>query len=282
MRALIDLDIIKYQVGFASQQQVYTKGGVEYTLSREADGVQVQEFNSDATEIVQMKIKDAEEHGYIKSRIATDKIENVLHSVKQTLARIMKGAGASTSTGYLSKGGGFRAVLDPEYKANRKDTPKPVLINDIQEYLLKYHKAILCTEIEADDALGIEQCSTKSTIICTIDKDLDCIPGWHYNWNKMLKYYVTPEEALVNFWCQVLTGDAIDNIHGLKGIGPKKAAKALEAVDSKDYKATVLQAYLDAERTEEDFKLNCKLLWILRKPLEETYPDLYKGAQHAA
>jgi hypothetical protein len=274
IRALIDLDIIKYQVGFASQKQVYIKDAVDYTLSSHPEGTEVSECNTEASEVIQMKIRDAAEHGYEKSYIRTDKIENVLHSVKLTLERIIKGAGATSSTGYVSQGGGFRALLTPDYKANRKDTPKPILIPEIHDYLVKYHNAVVCTDIEADDALGIEQCQSKNTIICTIDKDLDCIPGFHYNWNKMLKYYVTPEEALVNFWCQVLTGDTVDNIHGLKGIGPKKAQKILESTEAKDHKQTVLQAYLDAGRTEEEFNLNCRLIWILRKPLAETYPEV--------
>jgi len=276
MHALIDMDIPKYAISFACQRDIYLREGKEFTVKRGEVGMELHQWPDGTTEVYAglRTIADVVSYeGLTYSRLDVDPVANCLHSVKLTLQGIMKGAKATSFTGYVTKGECFRHELSSIYKANRADIPKPALINDIQEYMIKQWDAVVCEGIEADDALGIAQCAAPpgQTIICTTDKDLDCIPGLHYNWNSYKIYGVTPDQALVNFWGQVLTGDNVDNIIGLKGIGPKKAEKILEDVDIADMRGAVLQAYLDAGRTEQDFNLNCKLIWILRKPLTEDY-----------
>ena len=104
----------------------------------------------------------------------------------------------------------------------------------------------------------------------TLDKDLDMIRGWHYNFIKDKKYLIEEYEGIVNFYKQILTGDRVDNIVGLHGIGPKKAEKLLKDCKTEQqlYDA-VLKAYdNDTERVLE----NGKLLWIRRKPNEMWKP----------
>jgi 5'-3' exonuclease len=62
---------------------------------------------------------------------------------------------------------------------------------------------------------------------------------------------------------QVLTGDRVDNIPGLKGIGVKKAEKILaDCVTEKQLFEATLDAYKgDLEYLTEQ----AKLLWIRRK-----------------
>ncbi len=71
-----------------------------------------------------------------------------------------------------------------------------------------------------------------NTVICSIDKDLQQIPGNHYNFVKKEHSFVTPEEAIQNFYKQILTGDAADNIKGAKGIGPVRAGKIIGGLGS--------------------------------------------------
>jgi 5'-3' exonuclease len=100
----------------------------------------------------------------------------------------------------------------------------------------------------------------------TIDKDLDMIRGWHYNFVKEQLYYVTEKEAIKNFYTQILTGDRVDNIPGLKGIGPVKAKKILDGCETED---SLFKAVLDKYDNDID-KLTerGRLLWIRRKEKE--------------
>ena len=54
------------------------------------------------------------------------------------------------------------------------------------------------------------------------------IPGNHYNFVKRDFYYVDQVSADLNFYRQMLTGDRVDNIPGIEGIGDVKAAKLLD------------------------------------------------------
>lgn len=139
--------------------------------------------------------------------------------------------------------GNFRVTIYPEYKANRVKE-RPVHYNALREYLIAHENAEVALGQEADDLLGIEQ--TGNTIIASIDKDLDMIPGMHYNFVTNRHYTISNNKGRHKFWCQMLTGDSTDNIPGIKGIGPKKAEKILVACSTdKQYLAAVCAAYED-------------------------------------
>jgi hypothetical protein len=175
--------------------------------------------------------------------------------------------------GYLTGKDNYRhdiAKTKP-YKGNRKDAPRPVHLHSLREYLITAWDFRVANGQEADDAIGIHATLTRdNSIIVSIDKDLDMIPGHHYNPVKKDHYYVNDKVALKNFYRQILTGDKVDNIEGLRGIGPKKADKILGDFDTDlaMYEA-VLKAYDgDAERVLE----NGQLLWIRRKEGELWQP----------
>jgi len=161
------------------------------------------------------------------------------------------------------------ATIQP-YKGNRKDTPKPKYLQAVRDYLVYAWGAEIVEGREADDALGCMQYAAKdkSTCIVSVDKDLRGIPGWHLDPVKEAHYYVTLEEANYFFYTQLLTGDRVDNIKGLEGVGPKKAEKLLENLK------TPLQLYnacraaytgkygLDGDKFLEE---TASLLWIQRK-----------------
>jgi DNA polymerase-1 len=140
----------------------------------------------------------------------------------------------------------FRHDLYAGYKASRKDRETP-------EYLPKAYEMIdegviegttVCSQegLEADDLLGIYQTTFDNTCIVTVDKDLLTIPGRHWNPIKKIKDDVTEEWADYRFHLQWLTGDSTDCIPGLPGIGPKKAAKILDASEE-SYEQVVMNAY---------------------------------------
>ena len=175
--------------------------------------------------------------------------------------------------GYLTGKDNYRhdiAKTQP-YKGNRKDAPRPVHLHSLREYLITAWDFRVADGQEADDAIGIHATLTRdNSIIVSIDKDLDMIPGHHYNPVKKDHYYVNDKEAIKDFYRQLLTGDKVDNVQGLRGIGPKKADKILGDFDTDlaMYEA-VLKAYDgDAERVLE----NGQLLWIRRRKDEIWQP----------
>jgi 5'-3' exonuclease len=97
----------------------------------------------------------------------------------------------------------------------------------------------------------------------SIDKDLDMLRGWHYNFVKQELYYVKEEDGIRNFYTQILTGDRVDNIPGLKGIGIKKATKILQDCEGEQQLFDeVLSAYdNDIDKLTE----RARLLWIRRQ-----------------
>lgn len=154
----------------------------------------------------------------------------------------------------------FRYKYLEDYKGARTGH-KPILHDYCREYLISQHLAVLSSkELEADDMIAKEhmqlwQRDNACSVICSIDKDFDQLPGWHYRWemrvkNKTIpekKYFVTEFEGLVNLYTQALTGDKIDNIgyhlneEGkqvkdwyLQGIGPKKAQKILQHCENEE------------------------------------------------
>lgn len=120
----------------------------------------------------------------------------------------------------------YKVAKTHPYKGNRKERSKPESYAMLKEHMLDHWEAKVTKNMEADDGMGLAQ--TKTTIICTIDKDLDMITGWHYNWNHYRIYSVSKDQAIKHFWTQMLTGDNTDNIKGIHRLGPKTAQKLFE------------------------------------------------------
>lgn len=131
-----------------------------------------------------------------------------------------------------------RAQLLP-YKGNRAITGRPRLYNEMRDCLINEWGAQVVDGMEADDKLGIEltkhyqeSAHLGDTGFCTavcvsIDKDLLMIPGIHYNFVKKVYTYVDHISGYVHFSKQMLTGDATDNIPGLRGVSDVTAKKLL-------------------------------------------------------
>lgn len=181
--------------------------------------------------------------------------------------QIIDAVNANSYSLFLSGSDNFRKTINPQYKANRKDKPRPKWLQACREFLVKEWQAVVTDGIEADDAMAIAQ--TEDTVICSLDKDMLQVPGWHYNWVKDKGTFVTPEEGLKSFWTQMIVGDVADNVFGMKGLGPVKAARILDPIEGDTYEqlsdryyATVYGLYNDPDR----FRSNAKCLWIQRTP----------------
>lgn len=155
----------------------------------------------------------------------------------------------------------FRNRLYPEYKANRPPAPEG----------LKWQFAVcreLCDalgllthsdeEYEADDIIGHWATAARKkgyrVTVVSRDKDLTQLvqsgdTWWDFAGDRHLdpagvreKMGVWPEQ--VADWL-AFTGDAVDNIPGVKGVGPKAATALLEAFSSLD------EVYLQLDKVAE-------------------------------
>jgi len=145
---------------------------------------------------------------------------------------------------------GFRERLYPAYKANREPAPAELKRQFAlcREYCRLLGVAEYASqEYEADDLIG-----TMATImrghglrvtVVSRDKDLSQLVGpgdvfWDYSDAAEYRY----EEIAQRFGVQpermadylALTGDSVDNIPGVPGVGPKTAAALLKAYASLD------------------------------------------------
>lgn len=133
--------------------------------------------------------------------------------------------------GFLTGKGNFRNDIakTAAYKGTRP-SEKPQHLQALRDHLVTSWGFVVVDGIEADDAVGIAAYAVPEdeTIMVHIDKDLNQFRGHHYNYRKKEKYYVSEFAGWYSFYLQILTGDRIDNIEGLKGIGPAKGAKILK------------------------------------------------------
>ena len=77
----------------------------------------------------------------------------------------------------------FRYQIYPEYKANRKNTPRPQHLQACKDHLVHEFNAERSEGCEADDLIGIAQykCLAEGidSVVVYIDKDLDMLEGLH-------------------------------------------------------------------------------------------------------
>ena len=205
--------------------------------------------------------------------IALDPVEIAIARADTLIHDILYGTQADEYRAFLSGKNNFRYKINPNYKANRRDTPKPEHLDACREFLATEWKASVTEGYEADDALGINQ--TDNTIICSLDKDLRMIPGKHYSWQiegtsvngkKWIREAslteVSPIDGLRTFYKQMLIGDTSDNITGIRGIGEVKAAKLIDHLTTEESMfGEVYRMYSDDTR----FYMNADCLWVLQK-----------------
>lgn len=193
---------------------------------------------------------------------AIDKVDDLLD---QALNAVLWEPEEEDYQVFLTGRGNFRyeVAVTHEYKGNRKDVDKPHHLSGIRKHLIDNWSAIVSVGEEADDLIGIWSTSYGSgSIVISIDKDMLQLPCTHYNPNKKEFKTVSETEGLRFFYTQILTGDRADNIVGLFGIGPAKAATLLgEYTEEQDLYEACLRAYGgDEERVVE----NARLLWLRR------------------
>ena len=153
--------------------------------------------------------------------------------VDNKLSEIASDTSIGTMRIYLSGEGNFRydvAITKP-YKGNREGFRKPQHLAHIHDYLRRRYSAITVDGYEADDAIASDM-TQNGAIHCGQDKDIYQISGRHYNFVEKEWATVTPEEATLALYQQILTGDKTDNVDGLPRVGVKTAQKIITDPDT--------------------------------------------------
>lgn len=207
----------------------------------------------------------------ITQRLVDERIESILEKTE-----------AETWQGYLTGSGNFRidlAFIQP-YKEHRGE--KPFWYQGIYNYLRDQRNCHVSNGREADDEISIAATEHfRGSVICTRDKDLRQVPGYHYGWSsgrqaELGVRWIDELNGWRNFFCQCLTGDPVDNIPGLFGVGKKSAAvQAVQAADSElECFRIVKEHYKKRFGNYWDMFLyeNGTLLWMLRSEDDAWYP----------
>jgi len=171
MHVHFDGDLLVYRCGFAAEKMQYHVENETFTTLREANAY-------------------IAEHGgtvEVGERLV-EPIENALANVKSMVEVALENLGvdAEDMTMYLSGPTNYRdgvATLRP-YKGNRDAAHKPVHGPAIKEYMEHKYHTVYSVDEEADDVVAYNHYAMYlrdpySTIIATVDKDLNMIPGLH-------------------------------------------------------------------------------------------------------
>jgi hypothetical protein len=262
MKVNVDADWALFRGCFACEKSIYTiktlAGNTKFDSRKELDEYLKKTPHEDGMyEII--KESDLQPLAY------------ALGTIRSMLSLICERFGTRSPVLYLSGPNNFRYNLAKSYpyKGNREKTQRPHWSKEATEYLCNQWGAQIVDGMEADDALGISQ--TDTSILVSPDKDLDQIPGWHYNPTKEEKYYVDDFTAEYNFWKQMLTGDTTDNIFGIPNVGAVRAAALLDGFTSvTQLRQRVWDMYQEKfeEKAADRFNENYGLLRILRSPDE--------------
>jgi len=123
--------------------------------------------------------------------------------------------------------GNFRKQLTPNYKANRKKQILPPLLHDMHQYVKDNYGSKFCFGMETDDLVAkywkqlSEQIGRDKVMIVSIDKDYKQFPAliYNYHWKHKEILNLSQQEALYNFYEQMVKGDQADGVNYFKGKG---------------------------------------------------------------
>ena len=178
-----------------------------------------------------------------------------------------------------SGGKSFRNEIYDDYKANRGEAPEDISLQfpKIIEYLKLRGICVMSQEnFEADDIIGSLskkfQAKNKITIISG-DKDftqlinkktimLDTMKNRVTDEKEVLSKYGLKPEQMIDYFS--LVGDSIDNIPGVRGIGPKTAQSLIDKFKTLDNLYKNIKK-IDKERIKNLLEENKELAYISKE-----------------
>ncbi len=274
MKALIDADLLVYQAGFAAQQTLYrfcTHNDTKIMFERMPLKAIKQEL-ADAGH----SAKTGALQRLIKPESATQAARILQNIINPILEEVQADDYVFYLTDNKTKNFRYEVAKTKPYKGTRSQH-RPVHYDMLRDYIVEHYAATIAPHIEADDAIGIDS-QKEESIIVSIDKDLDMLPGVHYNFNKK-KFYTTvdPGELFLTkdrkkifggglkwFYAQLLLGDTSDNIPGINGYGPVGTYDALKDVHDEISLLTKVYAIYKERAVQKRLLEVVDLLWIRR------------------
>jgi len=153
--------------------------------------------------------------------------------------------------------GNFRKLLSKKYKANRKKQELPPLLHPMHNYVKQQYDSIFGYGVETDDMVArywfklSKEFGRNEVMIVSIDKDYKQFPCLIYNYHFKHKEIldISEEQALYNFYEQMIMGDTADNVNYFKGKGKRFAEKYFVDCETK---------YQYTRKLYELFKINYK------------------------
>ena len=221
---------------------------------------------------------------YFRAAFVTKKKNEIRKVIDETMKEINV-AGMMNDMQVAVKGrGNFRHDLYPKYKATRPELDQEMkdALNYGHDHMVKKWLAAMADGMEADDLVSIWAREARDMsfpyLIAGIDKDLRQIPGNHYNYKTKAFETISEDDAKRNLYLQTLIGDSSDNIPGLKGIGPKKAAKILQGIRPDRYERRCRAAW----RKHGNFGFDISLRLLKMIETWEEYEEITNSLLHQA
>jgi hypothetical protein len=285
MKVFVDGDLIVYRAGFAAERTEYA---VEYYDENYAEENCIWAENKKGAVAVVAALAEKGVTATIRSSVNLEPVQHALHNTKSMIQNAVAAVGGNEEDVMICLSGptNFRADIATikVYKGNRDPDHKPTHGPAILDYMSRHWPTITSDYEEADDMMGYMQYAIwkddpYGSVIVSIDKDMDMIPGLHYNFmpGKERLYFVDDRMADTYFWFQLVTGDSTDNIQGVKGAGPAKAAAIFdECYENADYYKAARALYIQGyeENPREALIENARLIWIRRHEEEIWTPQL--------
>lgn len=254
MLAIIDADMLCYH---ACQTKRVYKEGEKRLIHLASDGRRMPEQLSKAE--------------------MTAALRNSWTAFEKSIDKIMRATFATDSMIAVKSPTNFRNDLFAEYKMNRHAEPSQATafsVPELRKLVIMQYDGIPAEYCEADDWIGIWSTEAAEAgdpfVICSDDKDLKCLAGLHYNLRSGSITEVTPLEAMRFYYAQLASGDSTDNIPGIPGIGPiKAAALTAKCTTEEECQEAVVGAYFEFYGPDawlENLLANGKLIHIFRKP----------------
>ena len=275
MKALIDGDIIRYELGFAAETGWQTEGEIPpFDYVKELFDMRLANI-----------LAETQSDSYI---FFLSGKENFRNNIAKT--KVYKGT---------------RKENKPYHYANLTAYIKGMHPHQVSEGV-EADDDMAIYQCNADEGKAFN-IGCNEIIIVSRDKDLRQVPGWHYGWElgNMPSFgpefvdqagWIKLEESFKEdgtkkpsklrgvgykfFASQVLTGDAVDNIPGLSKCGPVKAYELLSGRDTpEELEKALSEAYREfygPSEWEERLTEQAQLCWLCRRYNQDGSPERWR------